>query len=80
MTHTPNAERLAVELSLSAFTTKVSQGWDLNAQPQRSYTLRHLRGLNNIYYFHYVFYFLNSFYRLINLVLYNYINGTQISE
>ena len=33
MTRTPNAERLAVELSLSAFTTKVCQGWDLNTQP-----------------------------------------------
>ena len=54
MTRTPNAERLAVELSLSAFTTKVCQGWDLNTQPfcvqaQRFNTLRHLRGLNNIY-------------------------------
>ena len=33
VTLTPIAERLAVELSLPVFTTKVCRGWDLNTQP-----------------------------------------------
>ena len=33
VTLTPIAERLAVELSLTVFTTKVCRGWDSNTQP-----------------------------------------------
>ena len=33
VTLTPIAERLAIELSLPAFTTYVCRGWDLNTQP-----------------------------------------------
>ena len=33
VTLTPNAEQLAVELSLSFFTTDVCRGWDSNTQP-----------------------------------------------
>ena len=33
MTHTPNAERFAVEMSLSVLTTLVCRGWDSNTQP-----------------------------------------------
>ena len=45
----PIAERLAMELSLTVFTTWVCRGWDSNNQPsglqdQRSKQLRHRRG------------------------------------
>ena len=33
MTLTPNAERLAVELSLPLLTTSVCRAWDSNTQP-----------------------------------------------
>ena len=33
VTLTPNAERLAVELSLPVLTTRVCRGWDSNTQP-----------------------------------------------
>ena len=33
VTFSPIAERLAVELSLSVFTTYVCRGWNLNTQP-----------------------------------------------
>ena len=54
MTLTPIAERLAVKLSLTVFTTKVCRGWDSNTQQiclryDSSNPLRHRRGC-----FHYI--------------------------